>query len=313
MRVSVIIPTYNHGNYVLQTLESVFAQSFEDYEVIVVNDGSPDQTAQVLAPLAQAGRIVYIEQPNAGQAAARNCGLEQARGEFIAFLDDDDLWPPDKLQWQVDFLDANPDIALVAGAVQCINGAGSNLGTARFYDRPVTLEALFSGCPFVSPGQTLIRAWALRQVGGLDQTLWGADDFDLWFRLLGRGIRAQPQLSLYYRQHASNASGDTVKMFDNITRVIRAHLPQVRAARRAQCSRAAYRWLYRYIGHFAVGRLRVQKLSPLRQSLQDAKLLCRFFWPALRDRRLLARIERDARPNVFRPKECSSGKPKTGT
>ena len=94
--VSVIIPTYNHVDYVAETLETVFAQTFGDYEVIVVNDGSPDGTAEVLRPSREAGRIRYIEQANAGQAAARNRGLAEARGEFIAFLDDDDLWPPDK-------------------------------------------------------------------------------------------------------------------------------------------------------------------------------------------------------------------------
>src|ERR1700719_2929443 len=99
--VSVIIPTYNHRDFVLDAIESVFAQTFTDYEVIVVNDGSPDDTASVLAPLASAGRIRYLEQANAGQGAARNRGIAQARGEFIALLDDDDRWPADKLEWQV--------------------------------------------------------------------------------------------------------------------------------------------------------------------------------------------------------------------
>src|SRR3954470_24757434 len=97
--VSVVIPTYRHRDYVLRTLDSVFAQTYRDFEVIVVNDGSPDDTNRRIRPLVSAGRIRYIEQANAGQAAARNTGIAHARGRYIALLDDDDLWPADKLAW----------------------------------------------------------------------------------------------------------------------------------------------------------------------------------------------------------------------
>ena len=96
-RVSIVIPTYQHCDFILRTLSSVFEQSLGDYEIIVVNDGSKDDTATVLAPLVDAGRITYIEQENRGQSHARNVGLSRARGEYIAFLDDDDIWPPEKL------------------------------------------------------------------------------------------------------------------------------------------------------------------------------------------------------------------------
>ena len=113
--ISVVIPTYNHGPLLLDTLASVFAQTHQDYEVIVVNDGSPDDTAELLRPLVETRRVIYLEQENAGQAAARNRGLQAARGDYIAFLDDDDLWPADKLAWQVRVLDENPESVLVYG------------------------------------------------------------------------------------------------------------------------------------------------------------------------------------------------------
>ena len=113
--VSVVIPTYNHSQYILSTIDSVFAQNYKGYEVIVINDGSPDDTAQVLKPLVEQNRIQYIEQENRGQAAARNRGLEVARGEFVAFLDDDDLWPPDKLEWQVAYLASHAEAVAVGG------------------------------------------------------------------------------------------------------------------------------------------------------------------------------------------------------
>src|SRR5439155_3912895 len=113
--VSIIIPTYNHRQYVLETLESVFAQTLADREIIVINDGSPDDTAEVLRPLAASGRIRYIQQANAGPSEARNRGLAEARGRFVAFLDDDDLWPADKLAWQVEALQHAPEAALIYG------------------------------------------------------------------------------------------------------------------------------------------------------------------------------------------------------
>ena len=120
--VSVVIPTYKHANFVLETLDSVFAQTFTDFEVIVVNDGSPDNTAAVLRPMIASGKIRYIEQPNRGQAAARNRGILAANGEYIALLDDDDLWEPDKLQWQIEALRDRRDCVLVYGQLRTFGG-----------------------------------------------------------------------------------------------------------------------------------------------------------------------------------------------
>ena len=127
LTVSVIVPTYKHRDFVLATLDSVFAQTFTDYEVIVVNDGSPDDTADVLRPLAEAGRIRYVEQENQGQAAARNRGIAQARGEFVALLDDDDLWPPDKLEWQVGCLRADPTAVAAYGYRETFGTEAGNI------------------------------------------------------------------------------------------------------------------------------------------------------------------------------------------
>lgn len=116
-RVSVIIPTYRHAAYVGETIASVLAQTFRDFELIIVNDGSPDNTADVLRPLIRSNACIrYVEQSNGGQASARNHGLRLAQGEFLAYLDDDDLWPPDKLAWQVPLLECHPEAAFVYGA-----------------------------------------------------------------------------------------------------------------------------------------------------------------------------------------------------
>ena len=106
-RVSVVIPTYNRREYVQEAIDSVLAQSYTDYELIVVDDGSNDSTGEALHSR-YGDRLAYEWRPNAGVSAARNRGLELARGEFIAFLDSDDVWLPQKLQQQVAFLDESP-------------------------------------------------------------------------------------------------------------------------------------------------------------------------------------------------------------
>jgi glycosyltransferase involved in cell wall biosynthesis len=221
--VSVIIPTYGHRDFVLDCLESVFSQTFAYYEVIVVNDCSPDDTAELLRPLVESGRIRYFEQPNAGQASARNRGLSEARGEFIAFLDDDDSWPPDKLEWQVELLRGLPRHIGVAGSSNAVaNGITEPSG-------PVPTQDL-SPADFIvndlmrSPGQVLFRRQALVDVGGLDTTIWGSDDWDLYFRISALGpIRFEPRLALLYRVHAGNASKNYWRMRKHALRVYRRH------------------------------------------------------------------------------------------
>jgi glycosyltransferase involved in cell wall biosynthesis len=145
--------------------------------------GSPDKTAEILAPLAASGRIRYFEQSNKGQAAARNRGLAEALGDFIAFLDDDDLCPEDKLEWQASYLEKNPSVAAVGGGYELINDSGAAKENVFIYEGVVTAETVSRGNPFRSPGQTLIRAQVLREIGGFNTSLWGADDMDLWFRI----------------------------------------------------------------------------------------------------------------------------------
>ena len=225
MSVSVVIPTYNHREYVLRTLESVFAQTAPPTEVIVVNDGSPDDTADVLRPLAESRRIRYVEQPNRGQAAARNRGLAEARGEFVAFLDDDDEWPREKLQWQSEALRASPDAVLVYGSFRLLRNG--NLQAQDPAERPSgRVQRQFrQQCWIMSPGQTLMRTAAVRDLGGFDTGIWGSDDWDLYIRLSQRGpFLYQDRVALHYRQHAANASARALEHALNHLKVVRRHI-----------------------------------------------------------------------------------------
>ncbi|MBC8140102.1 MAG: glycosyltransferase family 2 protein [Armatimonadetes bacterium] len=232
--VSVVIPTYNHARFVLQTLESVWAQTFTDYEIIVVNDGSPDNTGDLLVPLAQSGKIRYFAQENAGQGAARNRGIAEARGRFINLLDDDDLLPPDKIAWQVAALDADPGVAAVYGYPDPVDADCNPTEPRDAYnalpdwprDAPTgnVYEAMTRRCWLVSPGQALIRRAALPPAP-FDTTLRGNDDWDLWLRLSETHRFAfERRVALLYRLHGANASADTLTMRRSDFRMLMKHL-----------------------------------------------------------------------------------------
>jgi glycosyltransferase involved in cell wall biosynthesis len=219
--VSVIIPAYNHRDFIVAAVESVLGQTFTDFELIVVDDGSPDDTAAVLAPFAAQLRL--IRQANAGQAAARNRGLAAAEGEFVAFLDDDDYWPADKLARHVALLRDDPAAVLVYGVAAAF-GAKTFLSPDAEGPAGDVSERLLEWNFIMSPGSTLMRTDAVRQVGGFDASIWGADDWDLYLKLAKLGtFRFDPAIALHYRLHENNASRDTLRMYRNARRVMRRH------------------------------------------------------------------------------------------
>lgn len=250
-KVSVIIPTFNHASLVGATLESVFAQNLKDFEVIVVNDGSEDETAEVLRRHVDAGAIQYLEQPNRGVAAARNRGLAEANGDFIAFLDDDDLWPEDKLEWQLAAIETT-EAVMVAGGHVSFQGFKTKVDEPRIERdafRRLDSKAFFSGNPLASPGQALIRKSALERVGGFNPEIWGVDDLDLWLRLSAQGeVLKSERVALYYRVHSANASHNLSRMADNTERVLLSNLENYAGAERRLYAKAAYRFLMRYAG-----------------------------------------------------------------
>ena len=257
-RVSVIIPTYNHRAFIRRTLDSVFNQTMQQIEILVINDGSPDDTRDVLAPVVASGRIQYFEQDNAGQSRARNNGIRRARGEYIAFLDDDDLWPEDKLEWQVKYLDEHPDVGVVGGTLQRIDESDSPGAQGSFHPT-ITLETLFVVNPFYSPGQTLIRADLLNALEGMNAKIWGADDWDLWFRVVKRArIVMLDRLALYYRIHAGNASKQIARLLNACCETIDQHLADLSPGDRDQLRAESQRTIYNGLGSMLVASAKDQ-------------------------------------------------------
>ena len=296
--VSVVIPTYKHRDFVLATLDSVFAQTFTDYEVIVINDGSPDDTAALLRPLAEAGRIRYIEQENTGQSLARNRGIAAACGEFIALLDDDDLWPPDKLAWQVDAMERHPDAGVIAGPAIVMDVDCKPIYRTPFLPE-IIFEKSFEGSPFISPGMTLIRTEVLRETGCLNPDIWGADDWDLWLRISkSHRILMEDRDALLYRRHAGNASGNLCRMLDNSFRVIAIHLVDIAPDQRRKVLLLAYNWLYFYLGGPIVVEMKDKAQSgKLRQVPRYFVRLMRLGRVLRRDPVAMMRIARDFLPS----------------
>ena len=249
-KISVVIPVYGHAEYVSDALDSVLAQSYDDFEVIVINDGSPDASESVLEPYIRSSQIRYVCQGNKGVAAARNHGLAMASGEFITFLDDDDLWPLDKLDTQINQM-KNCDAVMVGGSSHIFLG-NEYADEGSFVDDKFKLLNtidFFLGNPFASPGQVMIRKSALDAVGGYNEAIWGVDDLDLWIRLSRIGeIRKYDHLALYYRVHDANASLNLEKMAKNTELVIRQNLRSLPEEEKANFQRAGYRFLFRCAG-----------------------------------------------------------------
>lgn len=215
--VSVIIPAYNQAQFVSQAIESVLAQTFTDYEIIVVNDGSTDNTAQVLAGYGDCLQV--ITQANAGLSAARNSGLKAAQGEFIAFLDADDLWYPHMLATTVAHLQQNPEIDLVCGAWDLIDESGQMFRPAnkpsnlRARVRADLLRALATGNLFLVHA-LLIRKKCFACCGDFDTTLKAVEDWDLWTRMAIHGHKVDmiDAPVARYRRHRANMSLDVQRM-----------------------------------------------------------------------------------------------------
>lgn len=224
--VSVIIPAYDVAKFIGEALNSALAQSFTDYEVIVVNDGSPDtpELERTLAPYLP--RIVYLKQENRGVSAARNTGIKAARGSLIAFLDGDDVWMPNYLEVQVKRIQADPSIDVLYPNVLLFGDSsledGEEFMTACPSNGEVTFEGLVrqdcnvSNCS-IARKETLVRA------GMFDESLRSVEDFDLWLRVIKGGGRIvyHRDVLARYRRRPGSLTADPIWLSEHILTVLR--------------------------------------------------------------------------------------------
>lgn len=214
--VSVIMPVYRGEAFVAAAIDSVLVQTYRSYELVIVNDGSSDHSSEVIARFLPHPRIRYIEQPNAGVAAARNTGLANASGSFVALLDQDDLWLPQKLEHQVAYLHARPDVGLVHSRVECIDAAGKPCSCVKAIG-VLPLDGFCAGRLLIGNGiaplTVLMRRTCIDDVGGFDQRFAPTDDWELWLRIARRhAFGFMDEVTARYRVHNDMVSKDRLKM-----------------------------------------------------------------------------------------------------
>jgi glycosyltransferase involved in cell wall biosynthesis len=253
--VSVIIPAFNAQAFIGETLDSIFAQTYRDLEVIVVDDGSTDETARIVAGYGD--RVTCIRQANRGRIAAppRNVGICRSRGQFITFCDADDLWPPDRIQKLVTFLDTHPTAGLVFSDYVNFSEAGPEPRT-HFATCP-RLSALLDGRPevvldyagryladenFGLTGSFMVRRDIAALEPGMDESLLSSEDFHYYFRL-SRHTRTGiiRHVGLKRRMHGGNLSSNAARMYRSCIRSFDSLLasesdPEIRRDLRAQVS-----------------------------------------------------------------------------
>jgi glycosyltransferase involved in cell wall biosynthesis len=196
--VSVIVPAYNSADFLPDAVESIRRQSYPHLEIIIVDDGSTDGTANVVQNLNDRD-LRYVYQPNGGPARARNYGLRIARGEVIAFLDADDLWPPGRVRCQLRYLERNPQAEVVLGRVQCVRSLPHAGGGADF-------EICSPAFVILSPTTALFRRTVFNRIGGFDETLRYGEDTDWFMRAREQRVPivVHDDVTLLYRRHHNN-------------------------------------------------------------------------------------------------------------
>lgn len=209
--VSVIIPTYNRSEYLQEAISSVLNQTYRDFEIIIVDDGSSDNTAKVVRKIHDP-RLRYLFQANAGRSHARNRGMDIAQGKYIAFLDDDDLFLPDKLINQVTFLEAHPGVDLVASGAEIIDKDSNQLSILRPWETQPYLTMLncLYACPIL-PSSVLFRRRVINHLDHwFDPTLNLSEDKDFFIRLFYAGCNMSwlPKILSVYRIHPTNSQRD---------------------------------------------------------------------------------------------------------
>jgi len=212
-RVSVIIPVFNGGKFIGQAIDSVLKQTFRDLEIVVVDDGSTDETPSVVAQFSD--RILYLRQENQGVSVARNTGIEAARGDYLAFLDADDVWLPHKLQRQVECLNKQSNVSAV-GCGHYVADRELNVLEEKIplhSQSPLDDLLLFRSNHGLCSSTLLVKKNVIYRVGNFDPSLSTSADWDLAIRIAHRyEVAFVAEALVYYRQHDANMHQNVGRM-----------------------------------------------------------------------------------------------------
>ena len=238
--VDVIIPAYNAASFLPSAIQSVLAQTFDDWRIVLIDDGSTDNTAGVIAPYRQqlGPKLLYLYQPNTGLPAARNAAIRSSSAPFLALLDADDIWLPQRLTESLRCFHHRPEVGLSYGFVSRIDANGAIIDT--FADRNKHAEGWIAPyiymrmidlpCPTIT-----FRRECVDAVGLFDETLRATEDRDLWVRIALRyQVALAPHILAYYRTSPASMTTDPDRMLQNQLRFIQKHFGSPGCGRRAR-------------------------------------------------------------------------------
>ena len=253
--VSIIIPCYRQARFLPDAIESVRAQTYRHFEIIVVNDGSPDDVGSVVAKYAE---VRCITQENRGLAGARNTGLQQCRGDLIVFLDADDRLLPHALESGVALLAADASLGFVAGHSRFITADGTPLPDEqrmRGPDDPYL--ALLRRNSIRNPAVVMFRRSVLEQVGGFDSRIDACADYEMYLRISRtHPVRFHSGVVADYRKHGANMSGDAALMIRQVQVAIYGQRPHLRTPARREAFRVGRRHIQEYYGDLLATQIR---------------------------------------------------------
>jgi len=300
---SLVIPAYNVERYVADAIESGLAQTYRPLELVVIDDGSTDGTADVIRTYLDRPEVVYVRQDNRGLAGARNRGIDEARGELIGLLDADDVWMPEKVETCVDYLSAHPDVGWVT--TDCYLMHDDVRSNDRYYGSFVPDEfpvgrseqiACIAVRNFMSVA-VIIRRDLFDRFGRFDEGLRSSEDYDLWIRFLlgGSSVARIPQPLGFYRLRDDSLSADPAPQWQSHLTVLERHLPALWSAGGRAHGRECYDIARRLAGagqrrkalRFAYMAGRAPDVGPLARA--------RFVAAALREIMLPSRVPATAR------------------
>lgn len=226
--VSVVIPVYNRETTIERAIRSVLEQTYSDFEIIVVDDGSEDNSSQVIRSLQQGNdKIRYYYQKNSGPSAARNKGITEARGEYIAFLDSDDYWYPQKLAKQMALFETHPEVGIVYCWAEVINHRGKKWCKSPKYTGHVFEDLLAEG-NFIPTSGTLAKRQTLLEVGGFDEALKSTEDWDLWLRITSNyEILCAKELLVRKHESRNGLQHSHKVMFENVKKVLFKYIEMI--------------------------------------------------------------------------------------
>ncbi len=253
MSISVIIPVFNGEKTIRETINSILNQTFQDIEVIIINDGSTDATLEIIESISDS-RIKIFSYPNAGLSASRNRGISLAKKEYISFIDADDLWTPDKLESQWQALQSNPQAAVAYSWTDYIDESSKFLKSGRRVKVNGDAFSKLLVANFLENGSNpLIEKTALDKVGGFDESLFAAEDKDMWLRLAANyDFVCVEKPQILYRTSTNSMSTNLKRQEAASLQVIKRGFSYPKAEKLQHLKKQSISLLYQYLTFKAI-------------------------------------------------------------